>query len=84
MENMNLRFHHKNKDFSNYDYRNILNFISSLYLELIEIEQNQSSHTKVGQVILEGKITELIQRIFNTCNTHYKNFKLRLEMEANN
>jgi len=81
MENMNRRNHHKNKVFGKYDYRNILNFPRSFYSGLIKIEQNQSYPTKIGQVILEYKMTNLIQGILDICNPHYKSFKLRSEME---
>ena len=72
---------HKNKDCGNHNYNCILNSITLLFSELKKIEQNQSSKIKIDEVILECKMTDIIQKILDICNPHYKNFKLRLEME---
>ena len=71
----------KNKDFGNHNYNCILNSITLLFSELKKTEQNQSSQTKIYEVILECKMTNIIQMILDVCDPHYKNFKLRLEME---
>jgi len=76
MEKMNLRNTHKNKHSGNYDSRNTLYFISSLYFELMGINQIQSYHPRIDQIIFEYKITELIQEILDICNSHYKSFKI--------
>ena len=73
--------YHKNKDFRYQDNSNILNSIYLLIAELKSNEQNQSSKTKITQVILECKLTDILQKLLDVCNSHYENFKLRLEME---
>jgi hypothetical protein len=70
----------KNKDFGNHKYNCILNSITLLFLELINYEQNQSK-TKITEVILECKLTDILQKLLDVCNSHFENFKLRLEME---
>ena len=70
-----------NKDFA---YQNNNNILSSIFLLLSDLknnEQNQFSQTKLDQVILECKLTDIIQKILDVCNPILKNFKLRLEME---
>lgn len=81
VENMYNNTNRKNKDFGNHNYNCILNSITLLFSELKKTEQNQSSQTKIYEVILECKITDIIQKILDICNPHLKNFKLRLEME---
>ena len=66
-------------NYQNYSY--VLKSISYLFSELEKVEQNQSCQTKIDEVILECKMTDLIQKILDICNTHFINFKVRLEME---
>ena len=73
--------YHKNKDFDYQINSNIINSIFLLFTELKKFEQNQSSKTKIDEVILECKMTDIIQKLLDVCNPHFKNFKLRLEME---
>lgn len=65
--------------YQNYSY--VIKSISYLFSELEKIEQNQSSQAIIDNVILECKMTDIIQKILDICNPHYRNFKLRLEME---
>ena len=65
--------------YQNYSY--VIKLLSQLFSELKKIKQNQSSQTEIDDVILECKMTDIIQMILDLCNPHYKNFKLRLEME---
>ena len=81
MKNMYDNIKQNNKDLS---YQNNNNILSSIFLLLSDLknnEQNQFSQTKLNQVILECKLTDIIQKILDICNPILKNFKLRLEME---
>jgi hypothetical protein len=66
-------------NYQHYSY--VLKSISYLFSELEKIEQNQSFQTKIDEVILKCKMTDIIQKFLDICNPNFKNFKLRLEME---
>jgi hypothetical protein len=81
MKNMYDNRKQNNKDLA---YQNNNNILSSIFLLLSDLknnEQNQFSQTKLDQVILECKLTDIIQKILDVCNPILKNFKLTLEME---
>ena len=81
MKNMYNNRNQNNKDFSYQNNNNILNSIFLLLSDLKNNEHNQFSQTKIDQVILECKLTDIMQKILDICNPILKNFKLRLEME---
>jgi hypothetical protein len=81
MKNMYDNRNKNNKDFSSQNNNHILNSIFLLLSDLKNNEHNQFSQTKIDQVILECKLTDIMQKILDICNPILKNFKLRLEME---
>ena len=81
MKNMYDNRNQNNKDVAYQNNNNILNSIFLLLSDLKINELNQFSQTKIDQVILECKLTDIIQKILDICNPILKNFKLRLEIE---
>ena len=66
----------KDKDF----LEPIISEINNLYLYTKKLDQNHLRNISES-ICLEYKITDILQRIVDVCNSHYKAFNLELRME---